>query len=121
MECKEKRNYIYENIHKINTHNQMIQLMDLNNCKYTQNNNGIFVNLNTLDEEVIDKMYFILYNLIDNKESILTSFQEKEETLKEVLTEIQEKTVEPKIKRDIYLKDFSEEEQSIICQSKKYF
>ena len=121
MECKQKRNYIYENIHKINTHNQIIELMDLNNCKYTHNNNGIFVNLNTLDEEIIDKMYLILYNLIDNKESILTSFQEKEETLKEVLTEIQEKIAEPKIKRDIYLEDFSEEEQTIICQSKKYF
>ena len=65
--------------------------------------------------------FLILYNLIDNKESILTSFQEKEETLKEVLTEIQEKIAEPKIKRDIYLEDFSEEEQTIICQSKKYF
>ena len=43
MECKRKRNYIYENIHKINTHNQMIELMNLNNCKYTHNNNGIFV------------------------------------------------------------------------------
>ncbi len=121
MECKRKRNYIYENIHKISTHNQFIELMDLNECKYTQNNNGIFVNLNTLDEHIINKMYLILYNLIDNKESILNSFQEKEETMKEVLTEIQEKTIEPKIKRDIYLNQFLEEEQNIICQSKKYF
>tara|TARA_B100000575_G_C23093928_1_gene630795 strand:+ start:606 stop:971 length:366 start_codon:yes stop_codon:yes gene_type:complete len=120
MECKEKRNYIYENIHKVNTHNQMIELMNLNNCKYTHNNNGIFVNLNTLDEDIINKMYLILYNLIDNKESILTSFQEKEETMKEVLIEIQEKKVEPKTKRDIYLHEFSEEEQTIICKSKEY-
>ena len=59
MECKRKRNYIYENIHKISTHNQFIELMDLNECKYTQNNNGIFVNLNTLDEDIINKMYLI--------------------------------------------------------------
>tara|TARA_B100000029_G_scaffold429649_1_gene440149 strand:+ start:16 stop:381 length:366 start_codon:yes stop_codon:yes gene_type:complete len=121
MEYKKKRDYIYENIHKVNTHNQLIELMNLNGCKYTQNNNGIFVNLNTLDKEIINKMYLILYNLIDNKESILTSFQEKEDTIKEVLTEIQEKIVEPKIERDVYLNDFSEEEQNIICQSKKYF
>ena len=120
MECKKKRNYIYENIHKVNTHNQIIELMDLNDCKYTQNNNGIFVNLNTLKSDIIDQIYFILYNLIDNKESILTSFQEKEDTIKEVLTEVQDKIIESNIIRDIYLKDFSEQDQCIISQSKKY-
>ena len=97
----------------------MTNIMQSNN--YGINKYGIFVNLNTLDEEVIDKMYFILYNLIDNKESILTSFQEKEETMKEVLIDIQEKIVNPKPKRDIYLHEFSEEEQNIISKSKKYF
>ena len=60
---KYKRYYIYENIHKINNHNQFIELMNQNNCKYTENNNGIFINLNTLNDEVIQKMYQIMLNI----------------------------------------------------------
>ena len=52
----DKIKYIYENINVVENHSPIIHILDLNECKYTKNNNGIYVNLKTLDKEVIDKM-----------------------------------------------------------------
>ena len=49
--------YIYENINVVENHSPIIHILDLNECKYTKNNNGIYVNLKTLDKEVINKIY----------------------------------------------------------------
>ena len=61
-EIKKKRYYIYENIIKIKNHEQIIDLITLKECKFTENNNGIFLNLSVLDDEIITIIYQIIIN-----------------------------------------------------------
>ena len=42
-EIKKKKYYIYENINKVKNHDQVIDLINIKNCKFTRNNNGIFL------------------------------------------------------------------------------
>ena len=122
MNLKEKRYYIYENIEQINNHNQIIDLINQNNCKYTQNNNGIFVNLNTLSETTIHQMYQILFNLINNETSFSLTLEkenEEEESIETVIIDVQEISKEKNENKDIYMKDFTKKEQDIINESKK--
>ena len=100
-EIKKKRYYIYENIHKLRRHDQVIDLINFENCKYTENNNGIFLNLSVLDDEIINKIYLIIINSLE---------YEKKEKKKE-------SREKPKV---ISMKDFTKKEQSIIIYSKKY-
>ena len=52
-----KRIYIYENIYKINDHKNLINLINSFKCKYTENSNGMFINLNTLEDNIIDNVF----------------------------------------------------------------
>ena len=54
---KKQRYYIYENISQLKNHNQIIDLINIHNCKYTENDNGIFLNLNTIEDKVITMIY----------------------------------------------------------------
>ena len=72
-EIKKKRYYIYENIDKIKNHDQIIDLIQIKECKYTKNNNGIFLNLTTTEDSVIDQIYFLLnselnYSIINDND-----------------------------------------------------
>ena len=59
-EIKKKRYYIYENISSIKNQDQIIDLIILKECKFTENNNGIFLNLSVLDDEIITIIYQII-------------------------------------------------------------
>lgn len=116
---EEKRNYIHNNIEKISDHKNIITIIDQSNSKYTQNNNGIFVNLNTLNEEIIDQIYFLLnseLNFSDNNnddyENIIEDF-EMNITVKPIPTTniiVEEPTLD----------QFSEMQREIINYSKLY-
>ena len=67
-EIKKKRYYIYENIIKIKNHEQIIDLITLKECKFTENNNGIFLNLSVLDDEIITIIYQIIINSLNYEE-----------------------------------------------------
>ena len=66
---EEKRNYIYNNIDNVKIIN-IITIINQSNCRYTQNNNGIFVNLNTLSGKQSTKYILLnseqLFRCIDN-------------------------------------------------------
>ena len=47
-----KRIYIYENVYKMNDHTNLINLINSFKCKYTQNSNGMFINLNRDAQQV---------------------------------------------------------------------
>ena len=64
-EIKKQRYYIYENIDKLKDQNQIINLIKLKDCKFTENGNGIFLNISTLEPEIINIIYQILINTID--------------------------------------------------------
>ena len=65
-DISKKRYYIYQNIDKIKNHNHLIDYLKLSQCKYTENKNGIFVNLNTIDDDKIDHFYSLVYDSIHN-------------------------------------------------------
>ena len=124
-EIKKKRYYIYENIHKLRRHDQVIDLINFENCKYTENNNGIFLNLSVLDDEIINKIYLIIINSLEyeKKEELYTShLLNKSEEVGEIIEEKKkEKKKESREKpKVISMKDFTKKEQSIIIYSKKY-
>ena len=58
---EEKIQYIYRTINKgeINTNN-IFNFINKNNLKYSENNNGILLNLSRLDEDIINKLCVIV-------------------------------------------------------------
>ena len=69
----QKKTYIHQNIDKINDHMNIISIVEQHNCKYTKNNNGIFLNLTTTEDSVIDQIYFLLnselnYSIINDND-----------------------------------------------------
>lgn len=59
MDKIEKCKYIQNNIDKLcqTENDEIFKILYQNKCVYTQNNNGIFVNLNWLEDEILDKVY----------------------------------------------------------------
>ena len=124
MNIHGKKLYIYENIDKSSNHNTIIKLLNDNECKYTKNSNGIFLNLNTLSDELIQNIYDILF--FNNDKQIYNINEESyEDTLiKQYHQEIPTHSIQKKIKQnvDIYLlENFTQKEQEIILFSKKYY
>jgi len=112
----EKRLYIYENIYKINDHTNLINLINSSKCKYTENSNGLFINLNTLDDNIIKDIYFLIYNEINT--------EIKEYTYEKKLTTINksEYIIKPKeiLISNFFLNEFNKQEINIIEKSKIY-
>ena len=61
-----KNIYICENIEKIKNHTNYIDIVKFHNCPHTNNSNGVFLNLNTINIDVIDKLYFKLRNELED-------------------------------------------------------
>ena len=63
--------YIYDNIHRLcqTEIDEIFKILHKNNCSYTQNNNGVFVNLNWLDDEILINIKdYISFCLCSQKE-----------------------------------------------------
>ena len=56
MNKHEKMKYIQGKLENIN-HDYIIKYIHDNNIKYTENNNGIFINLSIMDDEIFDMLY----------------------------------------------------------------
>ena len=127
-DIKKQRYYIYENINKLNNHNQIIELINLKTCKYTENDNGIFLNLNTVEDEIISLIYNIVLNTIDYKEKLyeieettdLTLGDNVSDNVGDNLCDKKTNKVKKINKNKLTYKHFSKEEQKIIDYSKKY-
>ena len=116
----EKREYIYNNISKIENHNHYIYLIKINNCPYTKNSNGFFINLTTTDKTVINDIYIRLNNdlnsdiindnhIKDNQIKIENNIITKEHSIKSISNYSM-----------ININYFKENEQDIINYSKIY-
>tara|TARA_B100002052_G_C15295515_1_gene338643 strand:+ start:95 stop:475 length:381 start_codon:yes stop_codon:yes gene_type:complete len=116
-----KRKYIYENITKISNHRNYLDIVNFHDCPHTNNSNGIFLNLNTIEVEVIDKLYYKLRNEIEDDDFNI-NISEKQVIEKEIEGLLKEnKKKETKDIFDIITIDqFTEKEKYIITQSKKY-
>ena len=63
----EKLKFIINNISRLNDHSQIIQYINSNNINYSENNNGIFFNIELLDEIHINNIYNILNTILGNE------------------------------------------------------
>ncbi len=119
MEVKKQRYYIYENIDQLKNHNQIIELITLKDCKFTENDNGIFLNLNTIDDEIIGIIYQIIKNTLNYNEEII-DYAELNQGNELILQNINPKKEKKIQKESISFDLFSESEKEIINESKKY-
>jgi hypothetical protein len=124
-EIKKQRYYIYENIDKLKDQNQIINLIKLKDCKFTENGNGIFLNISTLEPEIINIIYQILINTIDYKEEngehFVTDFYYNDELeSNEGSSQIHQKSENLFSSDELRMEDYSKKEQEIITYSKKY-
>ena len=68
MNTDKKKLYIYEKIeNKEIDHGYIKPYIISNNIAFSENKNGIFINISLLSDEIIDDLYVILYNYINNK------------------------------------------------------
>ena len=75
--------YIYENIDKISNHQNYIKLLTYHDCTYTSNSNGIFVNLNKLDDKVINDFFIRIKNELTNDSNVEGSYEKQIKNIKE--------------------------------------
>jgi len=124
-EIQKQKYYIYENIDKLKDHNQIINLIKLKECKFTENGNGIFLNISTLEPELINIIYQILMNTLDYKEDMGEHFMTDFDCSNEVPSgagpeEVSIKNNYQFSSEGLRLDNYSKEEQEIITYSKKY-
>lgn len=114
MDLNEKKLFIYKNINDITNHNDIINYIKLNDIKYTNNDNGFFVNISYLEEDKIDYLYNTIRYYIKNTNDDQLFLDKRDEIIKS------QPTITNNVVKNIPMNLFSEEEQSIIKQSKKF-
>jgi hypothetical protein len=127
----DKKEYIVNNISKIN-HLKIINLIKKQNTEYTENKNGIFINLNSLDDNIIHGIYNIIYydinhnlnkikdiddinNIDDLKELYINPVKTKDKFIHKL-----KKDVNKEIDDICLLKNYSMMDKDIIIYSKQY-
>ena len=119
-----KRYYIYNNIDNLKIHNKIIDFIKHTNVKYTENKNGIFLNLNTVDDDKIDHIYMIIKDMNNNLDqdiNIEENIEQKEEE-EIVIQEKQSFIIQNVNSNDIFLSEIKDKkERDIIEYSKLYF
>ena len=114
MDLNEKKLFIYKNINNISNHNDIINYIKLNNIKYTNNDNGFFVNISYLEGDKIEYLYNTIRYYIKNTNDDQLFLDKRDEIIKS------QPTITNNVVKNIPMNLFSEEEQSIIKQSKKF-
>lgn len=116
-----KKKYICENIVKLTNHKNYLDIVKFHDCPHTNNSNGVFINLNTICYDVIDKLYYKLKNEIEDDAFSINIIEKQiiEEEIEELLKVSNNKNT-VKVYDVIKMEDFTEEECNIINLSKKY-
>ena len=116
-----KKKYIHENIEKIKNHKNYLDIILFHECPHTNNSNGVFINLNSIDSSIIDKLYYKLKNELEDDALTENIIEKKiiEEEIENLLKEKDKKVVE-KVYDKILMDEFKKEEIEIINLSKKY-
>ena len=123
MDINEKKLFIYKNINNIDDHSEIIKYIKNNDIKYTNNNNGFFVNISLIDDH-IDNLYNILqYYINNNNENDILICKKKQLSLQKIDFNINNNINNKKDdgeKYNIPIDQFTELEQKIIVHSKQY-
>ena len=101
MERDKHIQYIYDNINKLSNHQNYIKLLTFHSCPYTTNSNGIFVNLNKLDDKVIYDFYIRIENELTNGDNIEDKYEKEILYIKENKYKTKITNTDPIIKKTI--------------------
>ena len=71
-------------------YNEIFNIIQENNCQYSGNNNGIFINLQNVNDEIIDKIFNFLEFIKKKKEEL----NEKDVVLENIKKDIQVNEIE---------------------------
>lgn len=114
----EKRIYISKNINLIENHKKIIDFVFFYEIVYSENNNGLLINISKLNDKIINELYKVIFNIIEKNSDY--DYFDKEE-IKDYLTIQESNKVGKEIKySDILLNDFTPKEKEIIKLSKNY-
>tara|TARA_B100000408_G_C10182776_1_gene175365 strand:+ start:245 stop:613 length:369 start_codon:yes stop_codon:yes gene_type:complete len=119
MNTNDKKKYIFDNIFLIEDHTKIYNFIFYYDIKHSINNNGCFVNISKLSDDIIDKLYDLILNTIENnldynykdKQDILKSLNDSKTIIKNTIK---------KETYDIELNIFSNSEKTLIRKSKNY-
>ena len=81
MDELHKQKYIFNKINNKEINHDYIKTFIIqNNIKYTENMNGIFINLTLLDEDIIEDLYIYIYEYLhnfieENRETIMNNLK----------------------------------------------
>ena len=78
--------YIYNNIGKVASTDNIIFFITSKNIPYSENKNGIFINISLLDIEIIKELYELIISISNKEIDIVTPF--KIETKNKEITNI---------------------------------
>ena len=89
----ETKMYIYNKINNLEINSYILKDYILqNNIKYTENKNGIFLNLNSLDDNNIINIYNIIINKINyNKLVINKDYIEETKVINKIVNNVENK------------------------------
>ena len=119
MDINYKKQYIFDNISLIDEHNKIFNFIYFYNITHSTNSNGFFVNISKLSEDLIHKLYKLIFDIIENNNDY--NYKEKEDIMNYVNNS--KNTIIKKIKRkniDIELSTFSLLNKGLIKKSKNY-
>lgn len=96
-ELEDKKKYIISNSSILTNieHIEIFKILKKYNIKYSENSNGIFINLNYLDNKIIDEIFKFIYFCIKNKEKLKIESKERD-NLKKILNKNQHKQIDNK-------------------------
>ena len=119
-DLNEKKIFIYKNINKIHYHNEIINYILNNDIKYTENNNGFFINISLMDDH-INNIYDILkYNLLNDDDNDGLINEKHKMELINCNHIINKYGINNKNNNNIKLNIFKNFEKKIIKDSKKH-
>jgi len=117
LNINDKRKIIFDKINDIENHNKIVNFIMFHEIKHTVNNNGYFINISKLSDELIDKLYNLVIdlndNITDNIDQEIKEIIETNENSKNTINKIV--TV-----KDIKLNEFSQNDKILINKSKTY-
>ena len=121
MNIDEKKKIIVDSINNIENHNKIVNFIHYYEIKHTENNNGYFVNISVINDEIIEKLYELIINLNNNLDDNL--LKEKIKIIEENkidMGKINPKNISKTENNDIKLSEFSGIDKEKISLSKNY-
>lgn len=124
MNIDEKKVYIYKNINNIKYHNEIISYIKDNDIKYTENNNGFFINISLIDEHINNIYNILKYILSNNIENDNYDLKKNIILKNDIINNIEQRkyksTVNDNKSYNIPLSNFKKSDQQLIIESKKF-